>query len=149
MENIGVTAVVSHEDGATMNVDLAPAPNERGVYRADFEPDASGMWYVETVAERDGQPVSTARASLHHESGQAEHFNIRSNPTLLGKISEATGGHSLSAARLDALPDLLRYSSTGITEQEYRPIWNALAVFLVLVVLKSVEWLLRRRWNTI
>ena len=50
---------------------------------------------------------------------------------------------------LDGIADLLRYSSAGITEQILRPVWNAPAVFLVLLVLKLGEWLLRRRWRTI
>jgi uncharacterized membrane protein len=149
MQNIGVTAVVSHEDGATLNVGLEPSVAEPGIYHASFEPDTSGTWYVEAVAERDGEPVSTARASIHHELGQAEYFNIRSNPNLLQRIAEATGGRSLAIDEVDAVGDLLRYSSSGITEREYRPVWDALAVFLLLILLKAGEWLLRRRWSTI
>ena len=149
MENIGVTAVVSHEDGTTLSVGLEPSQEEPGVYQASFEPDTSGTWYVEAVAERNNEPVSTARASLYHELGQAEHFNIRSNPNLLQRLSEATGGSSIALNDVDAIGDLLRYSSSGITEQEYRSIWDALVVFLLLLALKSGEWLLRRRWNTI
>ena len=51
--------------------------------------------------------------------------------------------------RIDALPDLLRYSSSGITETDYRPIWDAPAVFLLLLMLKGGEWMLRRRWSTL
>jgi hypothetical protein len=43
----------------------------------------------------------------------------------------------------------LRYSRSGITETDYRPIWDAPAVFLLLLLLKGGEWLLRRRWSTI
>ena len=149
MDNIGVTAIISHEDGSTMNVSLEPSIEEPGVYQSSFQPDASGTWYVEAVAERDDAPVSTARTSLYHELGQAEHFNIRSNPNLLQRVADATGGRSLAAEDIAAIGDLLRYSSSGITEQEYRPVWNALAIFLVLLALKAGEWLLRRRWSTI
>lgn len=149
MENIGVAAVISHEDGATFSTRLDPSVSEPGVYRTSFEPDRSGTWYVEAVAERDGSPVSTARVSVHHEMGQAEHFNIRSNPAFLQRLSEVTGGRSLGSADLNALPDLLRYSSSGITEQEHRSIWDAPVFFLLLLLLKVAEWLLRRRWRTI
>ena len=149
MENIGVTAVVSHEDGATLSVGLEPSADEPGVYHANFEPDTTGTWYVEAVAERDNAPVSTARASLFHEMGQAEHFNIRSNPNLMARLSESTGGQVIAASDVDTVADLLRYSSAGITELEYRSIWDALAVFLLLLALKSGEWLLRRHWSTI
>jgi hypothetical protein len=67
----------------------------------------------------------------------------------LRNLSEATGGQFFAAGNLAALPDLLRYSSSGITEQQYRPVWDAPAVFLLLLLLKAGEWLLRRRWSTI
>ena len=86
---------------------------------------------------------------MHYESGQAEHFNIRRNSTLLRNLSEATGGQYLESGDLDALPDLLRYGSSGITEQKYRSIWDAPAAFILLFLLKAGEWLLRRRWSTI
>ena len=112
-------------------------------------PDASGSWFFEAVAERNDEPVATSRASIHYEPGQAEHFNIRRNSTLLQSISEATGGRYLEPENLDALPALLRYGSSGITEQQYRAIWDAPAVFLLLLLFKAGEWLLRRRWSTI
>ena len=101
------------------------------------------------VRQRDGEAVHIARASVYSESEQAEHFNLRRNAALLQRIAEATGGSYFDAGNLDGIADLLRYSSAGITEQILRPVWNAPAVFLVLLVLKLGEWLLRRRWRTI
>ena len=149
VDDIGVTAVASHQDGGSWTVPLQPSANEPGVFVADFIPAESGTWYFEAVAQRDDEPVAVSRASVHYESGSAEHFNIRRNSTLLQTLSEATGGQFLEAGNLDALPDLLRYGSSGITELHYRAIWDAPAVFLLLLLLKAGEWLLRRRWNTI
>jgi hypothetical protein len=84
-----------------------------------------------------------------HESGQAEHFNFRMNPGLLQRLSEATGGQYFEPNDLSALHDLLRYSSSGITETEYRSVWDAPIVFILLLLLKAGEWLLRRRWSSI
>lgn len=149
VDDIGVTAVASHEDGGTWSIELQPSAAEPGVFVADFVPDSSGSWYFEAVAQRDDEPVAVSRASVHYESGQAEHFNIRRNSTLLRNLAEATGGQYLEAADLDSLPELLRYGSSGITEHQYRAIWDAPAVFLLLLMLKASEWLLRRRWSTI
>ena len=149
VDGVGVSAVATHADGSTWTVQLQPDANEPGVYGTDFVPDESGTWYFEAIAERDGEPVDVSRASIHFETGQAEHFNIRRNATLLQQLSEATGGRYLEVDDIGELPDLLRYSSSGITEHEYRPIWDAPAVFLLLFLIKTGEWLLRRRWSTI
>jgi hypothetical protein len=47
------------------------------------------------------------------------------------------------------LPEAIRYSAAGITEHEIRPLWDAPAIFLLLLLLKAFEWLLRRRWRKI
>jgi len=106
-------------------------------------------WYFEALAERNGEPVAVSRSSMLYESGQAEHFGFRANPALLRRLSEATGGRYFEAGDLTGLSDLLRYSSSGITETEYRSVWDAPIVFLLLLSLKAGEWLLRRRWKTI
>ena len=149
VDDIGVTAVVTHQDGDSWEVELAPSVDEPGVFQANITPTASGTWYFEAVAERNGEPIDVARASIHYESGQAEYFNFRRDSRALQRLSEATGGRYLEPDELDALPDLLRYSSSGITETDYRPIWDAPAVFLLLLLLKGGEWMLRRRWSTI
>jgi len=149
VDDIAVTAVVTHQDGDSWEVELAPSVDEPGVFQANITPTASGTWYFEAVAERNGEPIDVARASIHYESGQAEYFNFRRDSRALQRLSEATGGRYLELDELDALPDLLRYSSSGITETDYRPIWDAPAVFLLLLLLKGGEWMLRRRWSTI
>lgn len=147
--DINVSVIVSHESGESWTAPLLPSANEAGVYLARVTPSQSGTWYFEAVAERGGEPFAVSRTSLLHESGQAEHFGIRQNAALLRRIAEATGGQAFTADNLDGLPDHLRYSSSGITETEYRAIWDAPIVFLLLLMLKAGEWLLRRRWRTI
>lgn len=149
IDDIGVTAIVTHQDGDSWSIDLLPSVDEPGVFQADISPTASGNWYFEAVAERNGEKIEVARASIHYESGQAEYFNFRRDSLALQRLSEATGGRYLEPDELDALPDLLRYSSSGLTETNHRAIWDAPAVFLLLLLLKGGEWLLRRRWSTI
>jgi uncharacterized membrane protein len=149
VDDIGVSAQVSHQDGASWSVNLQASAVDPGVFTAEIDPTESGTWYFEAVAHRNDEAVATARASIHYDSGQAEYFNIRRNSAQLRALSEATGGRYFAAQDLAALPDLLRYSSSGITEPEYRAIWDAPAVFILLLLLKMGEWLLRRRWSTI
>jgi len=149
VDDIGVTAIVTHQDGDSWSIELAPSVDEPGVFHADVSPTASGNWYFEAIAERNGEPIEVARTSIHYESGQAEYFDFRRDSRALQRLSEATGGRYLEPGELDALPDLLRYSSSGITETNNRAIWDAPAVFLLLLLLKGGEWLLRRRWSTI
>ena len=148
VDNIGVTTIASHENGESFSVLLQPG-DEPGIFSGEFEPTTSGTWFFEAVAERNGEPVAVSRSSILHESGQSEFYGFRKNPGLLQRLSEATGGRYFETDDLSALPDLLRYSSSGITETEYRSVWDAPIVFLLLLMLKAGEWLLRRRWSSI
>lgn len=149
VEGVNVSAVVSHEDGESFTLDLPPSVDDAGVFAASVPLRTSGSWYFEAIAERDGEAVHVARTSAYSESGQAEYFNIRRDSALLRRLSDATGGQYFDAGNLDGLDDLLRYSNAGITERILRPVWDAPAVFLLLLLIKFGEWLLRRRWRTI
>jgi hypothetical protein len=149
VDDIGVTAVASHESGETFSITMQPAAEDSGVFVGKLTPPQSGTWYFEAVAERNDEPIAVSRTSILQESGQADHFSFRKNAGLLQRLSEATGGQYFEADDTSALPDLLRYSSSGITETEFRSIWDAPAVFLLLLLLKASEWLLRRRWSSI
>jgi uncharacterized membrane protein len=149
VDNIGVSAVVSHEGGESFTVDMSADPDNAGAFVADVPLRTSGSWFFEAIAKRDGEIAHVARTSVYSESGQAEYFNLRRNTGLLKRLSDATGGRYFEPNSLEALPDLLRYSTAGITEQIIRPVWDAPFVFLLLLALKFSEWLLRRRWRTI
>ena len=149
LNDVGVSAIVAREDGESWTVVMKPSIDEAGVYVGELDPDTSGVYFVEAVAQRNDEPLATSRASLAYEAGQAEHFGIRTDPALLGRLSAATGGRLLSADELSELPSLLRYSKAGVTEIRSQAIWDAPAFFLLLFLLKAGEWLLRRRWGTI
>jgi uncharacterized membrane protein len=149
VDNLTVSAVASHESGESWSIDLLPSENETGVFIAETKSGNSGAWYFEALATREGNVIEVARSSIYSEAAQKEYFNIRRNSALLKRVSEATGGQYFDAGELDALPDFLRHSSAGITEKVIRPIWDMPAVFLLLLLLKAGEWLLRRRWSTI
>lgn len=148
IDDVAVSAVASHESGETVTVRMLPG-EEPGVFTGAFEPPQSGTWYFEALASRDGQSLAAARSSLLHEAGAAEHFNFRKNAGLLQRLSEATGGQYFDAGQVSGLDELLRYSTAGITETEYRALWNVPAIFLLLLLFKAGEWLLRRRWRSI
>jgi uncharacterized membrane protein len=147
--DIDASAVVAADDGDSWTVGLQASATEPGVYLGRIDPGRSGTFYAEAVAARSDEPVATARASLAYEAGQSEQFGIRSNRALLERLSAATGGRLLAPDELERLPDILRYSSAGITETEVRSIWDMPAAFLLLLLLKTGEWLLRRRRGSI
>jgi len=144
-----LTAIVSPESGDNHIVEMQPSIEFPGLMTAEFTADQSGLYSIEAISRRDDEPVDSARVAVHHDAGKAEYFSLRRNQTLLDQLAAATGGQSWSAANIDRLAETIRYSPAGITERDIRPLWDAPLVFMLLLLLKAMEWLLRRRWKTI
>ena len=147
--DLQVTAITTLPSGYTENLSLKPVADQPGVYAAAFAPAASGTFFIDMLARKGNEPVSTARTAVHHEQGAAEYFSLRQNRSLLTQLAEATGGQYWNAAALAGLPEAIRFSPAGITEQQTRPLWDMPILFLLLIMLKATEWVLRRRWGVI
>ncbi|MDH3371780.1 MAG: hypothetical protein OEM85_00230 [Gammaproteobacteria bacterium] len=144
-----VSAIATHEGGESQVVELMPDGESPGVFTGRFDPGTPGNWYIEAMARSDDETTEVLRTGIYVDPESREHFNLRANPALLRRLSDVTGGTFFAVNGLDTLPEILQYSSAGITETVDRPVWDAPAWFLLLFMLKSGEWLLRRRWSTI
>jgi hypothetical protein len=79
--------------------------------------------------------------------GVAEHFAAHQHRDALERIAAATGGRYWTLAELDDLAAAIPYSKAGVVERQTLDLWNLPIVFLLLLALKSAEWVLRMRWG--
>jgi uncharacterized membrane protein len=147
-QNLSITAVASSETGEVVNLELLPVAGQSGVYQATFAPSAEGLYDIEAISRRGDELVSSVRTAIRYDQGQ-EAFGIRQNRALLEQISAATGGRYFTPAQWGELKDAISFSNAGITEQQISYLWDAPIFFLLLLLLKSAEWLLRRSWRVI
>jgi len=147
-QGLAVSAVVSYEYGPAMTLELLPSSNQPGVYEASFNPADTGLFSIEAISRVGNTPVSSVRSAIRYEQNQ-EAFAIRQNRDLLENLAAVTGGQYWQAQNWDELPEAISYSTAGITEQDIRYLWDAPIIFILLILLKAAEWLLRRRWSTI
>lgn len=147
-QGLAVSAVVSSEYGPAMTLELLPSSNQPGVYEASFNPVDTGLFSIEAISRVGNTPVSSVRSAIRYEQNQ-EAFAIRQNRDLLENLAAVTGGRYWQIQDWDELPEAISYSTAGITEQDIRYLWDAPIIFMLLILLKTAEWLLRRRWRTI
>ncbi|MGY8814021.1 MAG: glutamine amidotransferase, partial [Gammaproteobacteria bacterium] len=148
-QELKLTAVVTPEIGEAMTIELQPSTEIPGVMTGEFIAEQSGLYNIETITRRNDEPIDSARLAIYHNAGKAEYFSLRTNRSLLSQLADATGGKDWNVEDLDELVNAVEFSSAGITEQEIRPLWDAPIIFLILMLLKSLEWILRRQWRTI
>ena len=86
---------------------------------------------------------------FRRNDGVVEHFGTQQNRPLLQRIADSTGGRYWRLDQLGDLPEAMKYSKAGIVERQTLELWNLPAFFLLLLLLKMGEWLLRLRWKTL
>ena len=144
-----VEAHIVGPDGASTSVELTPDPREEGAYTIDWNAEKPGSYVAEIVAGRGKEELGRDVVIFRREDGVAENFRTSQNRELLQKLADDTGGRYYSAANAGKLPDEISYSEAGITTRETKDLWDMPAVFLLALLLRGSEWVLRRRWGVV
>jgi uncharacterized membrane protein len=147
-QGLAITAVASSDTNELVNLELLPVAGRPGIYEAAFAPASNGLYSVEAISRKDEELVSSVRTATRYDQGQ-EAFGIRQNRALLERVSEVTGGQYWTPAQWGDIPEAISFSTAGITEQQISYLWDAPLFFLLLLILKTAEWLLRRTWRVI
>lgn len=146
--DLSVEARITGPDGAA-TAQLAPRPLEEGVYSSEWHADRPGAYVVEIVARQGEQEIGRDVFQFRREDGAAEHFRTSRSRELLEKLAQQTGGNYYNPDSARKLAGEISYSEAGITTRETRDLWNMPAVFLLALMLRGSEWLLRRKWGVI
>jgi hypothetical protein len=147
--NATVEAHIVGPGGAAANVSLVPQALEPGVYTLEWSADKPGSYMAEVVARQGQQELGRGVVIFRREDGVAENFRLTQNRELLEKLAEETGGHYYPANRASRLAEDISYSEAGITTRETKDLWDMPVVFLIALLLRGSEWVLRRRWGVV
>ena len=144
-----VEAHIVGPDGAPQNVELHPDPLKQGAYSAEWEAGKPGSYIAEIVARRGQEELGRDVVTLRREDGVAENFHLEQNRELLEKLSAQTGGRYYRPDQAGKLGEDISYSDAGITVRETKDLWDMPIVFFLALLLRSSEWLLRRKWGVV
>jgi uncharacterized membrane protein len=144
-----VEAHIIGPDGISAMVDMTPVQDTPGSFQADWTADKPGSYVAEVTAQKDGQETGRDVVSFQRMDGVAENFHTEQNRDLLERLSSQTGGRYWRPEELAQLAEQIPYSEAGITVRQTKELWDLPLVFLALILLRSAEWLLRRRWGIV
>ncbi|HUQ50685.1 MAG TPA: hypothetical protein VM692_00600 [Gammaproteobacteria bacterium] len=142
-----VTLEVSDGMGPPTRVEMTPVAGERGLYEAAYETAHTGVFRFEAVAKTDAEELGRARFAVRREDGVIEHYRVAQNRPLLERLSAATGGSYFGVDDVSKLPEAVSFSEAGSVERQVLDLWNIPIAFLLLILLKAGEWLLRLYWG--
>jgi uncharacterized membrane protein len=144
-----VRAHIARPDGNYDDVELRPDPLEAGIYLADYSADHPGSYVAEFTAHQDKTDFGSDTLNFRRQDGVAENFGAAQNRDLLEKLSSDTGGNYYSPARAKRLPSEIAVSEAGITAHDNLDIWDMPVLFLLVILVRGGEWLLRRKWGVV
>lgn len=104
---------------------------------------------AEIVARRGQEELGRDAVTLRRENGVAENFHLEQNRDLLEKLASQTGGRYYRPKEVNRLGEDISYSDAGITVRETKDLWDMPIVFFLALLLRSSEWLLRRKWGVV
>ena len=145
-----VTARITAPTGEDFSTVL-PAMGAGGAFGATVATATAGVYRVDVTARASGEGGAGATFSRLARVGgrDFEAFAAGMNAPLLERIATATGGRLWTADNLAGLGQAIAFGGSGIRERERIPLWDAPILYVVLVLLKCIEWSLRRLWGGI
>jgi uncharacterized membrane protein len=144
-----VHTAVTRPDGSAESVELKPDPLEPGMYTGEYTADKAGTYVAETTAHQDKTDLGRDTLTFRREDGVAENFGAAQNRDLLEKLSSDTGGNYYTPANAKKLSGEVAVSEAGITAHDNLDIWDMPILFLLVILIRGGEWLLRRKWGVV
>jgi uncharacterized membrane protein len=144
-----VEAHVLGPGGIAATVEMVPVPDSPGSFQADWLAEKSGSYVAEVTAQKGSEDLGRDVLTFLRSDDVAENFHTEQNRDLLERLAQQTGGRYWRPNDMTRLPDEIPYSEAGITMRETKELWNLPIIFLALLLARSVEWLLRRRWGIV
>ena len=144
-----VEAHVSGPGGTTARLDMAPDPAAPGMFQAEWNAAQPGPYSILVTARRGSADLGGDTVHLERMDGVAENFHLEQNRDLLEKLAGETGGRYWQPGEASHLTRDIRYSEAGISFRQTEELWNMPAIFILILLLRCSEWILRRRWGIV
>ena len=118
-----------------------------GRYGVDVSFDDPGIYRIEAEARRGGAVIGAARQSLLVGGFDREFADPRLNEDVLRRVALASGGSYFPADSAGRLPALLASTEVDPGAPRVQELWHNVWIFAAVVLMVSLEWMLRRRWG--
>jgi len=144
-----VQTSIARPDGGTDMVELKPDPLEPGTYTGDYTADKPGTYVAMTSAKQDKTDLGQDAVTFRREDGVAENFGAAQNKDLLQKLSNDTNGNYYTPSNARKLTGEVAVSEAGINAHDNLDLWDMPILFLLVILIRGGEWLLRRKWGVV
>src|SRR5436190_259408 len=140
------TARITKPSGATVDVPLKfTTLNDANTYDGEFKVDELGQHKIELIGTSGSLGTLNAKSDMLVSDLNREFYGAGQNSDLLKRISAETGGKYYTPDQTQSLLDDLTYRQSPYSERVTKDLWDMPINFMLIVMLLSAEWFLRKR----
>jgi hypothetical protein len=139
-----VIATVEDPEGRASEHTMEWSVARDGEYVARVPTEIQGIHRIRVEAFGGETPLGADETFVAVEALGDEFFGAERRTALLQRVAEETGGRYYDQESLGGLVEDLGYSQGGASIREVRPLWDMPALYILAVLLLSVEWSLRK-----
>jgi len=125
--------------------DITLAGQGDGTYEGALPALEGGEYQFEGKATYRGRDLGTDSGRFSVEDFNLEFLQTRMNRPLLQQIADRSGGAYVTEQNLAALDTLLDFPLRFHTETREWELWNKLLLLIIVILLLSVEWFIRKK----
>jgi len=142
-----MTATITAPGGDATQLRLRRADATPGRSTTAFSPGRAGLYRVQAEAKRGSTSLGTADRWFYVGGADREFADPRMNEAVLRRIARASGGRYARPAEARQVVEWLASTVPQNAAPEIRDLWHEPWAFAVVVLLMSLEWILRRVWG--
>jgi len=140
-----IKARIITPSGKSIEVPFHWSSNGKVAYIGKYHPEEEGTHVVEiSVYSSKGVYLGKAETAFLVEESKAEFTNAQLQTSLLKRIAEVSGGKYYYQEEAQRLPDELSVMESSYSRLVEHDLWDMPLLFLLAILLLSVEWYLRR-----
>lgn len=112
---------------------------------------SKGDYRYEAVVSRRGKELKNFSGRFTVGESEVEFLNTRMDAKLLREISQKTGGEFLTPDKIDDLPKIISslpdFKPALVERKKEYVLWSRFEPLLIVIILLSMEWFLRKRYG--
>jgi len=140
------TVRITKPSGATVDIPLKfTTLNDANTYDGEFKVDELGQHKIELIGTSGSLGTLNGKSDMLVSDLNREFYGAGQNSDLLKRISAETGGKYYTPDQTQSLLDDLTYRQSPYSERVTKDLWDMPINFMLIIVLLSAEWFLRKR----
>jgi uncharacterized membrane protein len=131
--------------GGTRDVPFQQSLAEPGLYEASFVPQDQGLYQLSVVADRGEVALGNDLSNFLVRPAGREYYDATLKRPLLASLAQVSNGVYYEPDEAEDIPENLRGRRTSTSIYQAEMLWDMPFLFLLALILFSVEWIYRRR----